>query len=596
MIPGQSLNNSHGIRLYENKRSVGGKYWQMRSEDERLSMALSQKFGLSYTAGQIMAGRGLTLETSESYLSPKLRDLMPDPIHLKDMDMAILRLMKALEKKEKIAIFGDYDVDGATSSALLKRYFRSIGHDVFIYIPDRIDEGYGPNAAALRYLKRQGIDLVVMVDCGTTSFEPLKVAQDMQLDVIVVDHHAAQPLLPPAIAVINPNRLDETSSLTNLCAAGVSFMMLVALHRLLRQQGWFSKCPEPDLRQYLDLVALGTVCDVMPLTGLNRAFVAQGLQIMRQRGNQGLMALSDVAGLSEIPSAYHLGFVLGPRINAGGRVGKSDLGSRLLSTLDFAEAKALASQLHQLNQERQAIEMEVTEEAYRQIDRFALHKNPVLVVQGEGWHPGVIGIVASRVKEKYFRPSCVVGFDNEVGKGSGRSISGVHLGAAMHAAQQQSLLVNGGGHAMAAGFTVLKDRYTAFHDFLQERLGGQVASTEPTLDIDAILSPSGVSKELLKGLCLMEPFGAANPTPKFVLSYVTVAYAEQVGINHIRCQFMGQDGVRLKGMAFRALDTDLGTALLSKRQRLFHAAGSLKLDSWGGREDVVFFVDDLMEA
>lgn len=588
-------------RLYDNKQSLTGKYWQLRPRHDRMALTLCQNFDLPSTAGEILAGRGLTTETLSSYLSPTLRELMPDPSHLHDMNKAVDRIINALRKKEKIAVFGDYDVDGATSSALLKRYFHDVGYAVHIYIPDRIDEGYGPNSAALRQLKQEGYGLILMVDCGTTAFEPLTTAVDIGLDVIVIDHHTAQPALPPAVAVINPNRLDENSPLTDLCAAGMAFMLVVALHRALKQMdespGLLAGFSSLDLRQYLDLVALGTVCDVMPLTGLNRALVTQGLKIMRQRNNIGLAALADIAALTEPPSAYHLGFQLGPRINAGGRVGQADLGARLLSTRDPIEARAIAIELDQFNKERQEIEADVTMEAYQQIERFALHKNPVIVVQGERWHPGVIGIVASRVKEKFSRPVCIVSFDEQhMGKGSGRSITGVHLGSAMHAAHHHGLLEHGGGHAMAAGFSLLRENYTAFHDFLQEKLGPQVALSEPVLDVDALLSPSGATEEILNHLQLMEPFGAANPTPKFILQYVKIGYAEKIGVNHVRCQLVGQDGTRLKGMAFRALDSALGQALLSQRHKLFHVAGTLKLDTWGGRREMSCMIDDLMEV
>lgn len=580
--------------LYFGRRSINGKTWKLRTADEREVTTLRQRLDLPQTICEMLGARGFSAETAPSFLAPTLKELMPDPSHLLDMDKAVDRIVRALQAKEKIVVFGDYDVDGATSSALLRRYFREIGHPISVYIPDRIDEGYGPNAPALQLLQRQGHTLTLMVDCGTTAFEALTAAADCSLDVIVIDHHTAQPTLPPAVAIINPNRLDENSPLGNLCAAGVAFMLLVALHRRLRVLGWFDGKVEPDLRENLDLVALGTVCDVMPLTGLNRAFVTQGLKVMRQRRNIGLTALSDVAALTEAPTAYHLGFILGPRINAGGRVGKATLGTNLLTTEDFVEARAIARELDHYNKERQEIEGVVTQEAYTQIDDLNLSDNPVIIVRGKDWHPGVIGIVASRIKEKYSRPVCVVSFDQGVGKGSGRSISGVHLGAAMHAAQQSGLLVNGGGHAMAAGFTVTDDLYPQFHTFLQERLKEHVANAEPTLEVDAILAPSGATASLLETFSLFEPFGAGNPTPKFVLQYVRIPYAEKIGVNHLRCQVQGQDGTRIKAMAFRALDTQMGQALLSNRHQLYHAAGTLKLDTWNGQRTVAFFLEDLM--
>ena len=582
--------------LYPGKISVLGKKWYLQDSNERTALDLSQRFDLSLPIAEILTTRGVTFETAASYLAPTLRSLMPDPSHLKDCNQAVSRIMQALHQKEKICIFADYDVDGATSSALWRRYFRDIGCATSLYIPDRIDEGYGPNSQAMELLKKQGIQLVIMVDCGTTSFDPLETARQCGLDVIVVDHHTAQPLLPPCVALVNPNRLDETSPLTTLCAAGVSFMVIAALQRALREAGYFKgTLKEPDLRLYMDLVALGTVCDVMPLTGLNRAFVSQGLKIFKNRENIGLAALSDIAGVSEALTAYHLGFLLGPRINAGGRVGQADLGSRLLTTLDPIEAKQIAQQLNVLNQERQAIEAQVTEEAFLEIERLGLHENPLIVVKGIQWHPGVIGIVASRIKEKFNRPACVVSFDEKgVGKGSGRSITGVHLGTAMHAARQKNLLVHGGGHAMAAGFTVTHDCYDSFYTFLQGKLAQQVALTTPSLYIDSALNLSGATEVLVDSLALLEPFGSGNPTPKFSLSYVKIAHAEKVGATHIRCRLKSQEGSYLKGMAFRAVDTPLGNALLAKKDCLFHVAITLKLDTWSGRREVVCFIEDLM--
>lgn len=586
------------VHLYQGQRSVLGKYWQKRVVDDRNSITLSQQFNVPLSVGEILSGRGITSESAAFFMAPRLRDVLPDPSALKDCDKAVNRIIQALQRQEKICVFGDYDVDGATASALLRRYFRAIGHETSLYIPDRIDEGYGPNAEAMRMIHQRGHSLVIMVDCGTTAFDPLTTAQDLGLDVIVVDHHSAQPALPPACAIINPNRLDEDSPLTTLCAAGVTFMLLVALNRALRQHGWFTvQRPEPDLKTYLDLVALGTVCDVMPLTGLNRAFVAQGLAIMRQRSNIGVCALLDSANVFEPPSAYHLGFVLGPRINAGGRVGQADLGSRLLTTQDPIEARSIAEKLTRFNEERKEIEHTVTQEALAKIDYLELDKNPVIMVSGKGWHPGVIGIVASRLKEKFSRPACVVSFDEQgVGKGSGRSITGVNLGGAMHMACHLNLLRHGGGHGMAAGFTVMDAQYAEFDAFLQARLGEQIRLTEPTLTVDGVIAVSGATADLVTHLAALEPFGMGNPSPKFALQYAFIDYAEQVGADHVRCQIRGQDGTKLKGIAFRALSTPLGEAMLKNRHQLFHIAGSLKIDKWGRKAEVSCTVEDLMIA
>lgn len=586
--------NDETYPLFEGQKSINGKVWLFKEQNMRDIMAISQRFGVSDFVASILLKRGLNLHQVEHYLNPTLRQEMQDPSHLKDMDKGILRLVDALQNKEKIAIFGDYDVDGATSSALLHRYLRDVGCHTRIYIPQRLEEGYGPNTPALQLLHKEGYNLIIMVDCGTTAFEPLEAAVQMGQDIIVVDHHISQANLPPAYALINPNRLDEDSPLTHLCAAGLCFMVIAALHRALKTIQWFEDRPEPDIRQYLDLVALGTVCDVMPLTGLNRAFVAQGLKVMARRENVGLRALADIAGLSEAPSTYHLGFLLGPRINAGGRVGKADYGSKLLSTLDDLEAIQLARELDLYNSERKEIEQMVLDQAFDQVERQQLHRHPVILVGQEGWHPGVIGIVAGRLKERYSRPVCVVGFENGMGKGSGRSIHGVNLGNVMHTATHKGLLVYGGGHAMAAGFTVAQENYDAFHGYLIEQLREQVANIEPSLEIDAILTPSGATLSLVEELKRLEPFGSGNATPRFCLHRAQVAYAERVGVDHIRCQLVGEDGARLKAMAFRSLGTPLGELILSRNGKSIQVAGTLKVDSWQGRKSVTCFIDDAM--
>ncbi len=580
--------------LFEGQSSVMGRRWVHQEVDPRHALQLAQNHGIGTLSASILLRRGLTFETAGQFLQPTLRDLMPDPSHLKDLDGGVERVIKALLEKETIAVFGDYDVDGATATALLRRYFTDIGASLRVYIPQRIEEGYGPTIPAMEKLAQEGTTTLLMVDCGTTAFDPLNEAKNLGMDVIVIDHHMSQASLPVATAVINPNRLDEESPLTHLCAAGLSFVFMVALHRRLRQEGWFDGKVEPDLRQYLDLVALGTVCDVMQLTGLNRAFVSQGLKVMARRGNPGLRALSDVAGLDDMPSAYHLGFLIGPRINAGGRVGCADYGSRLLSTNDVLEAQQLARELDLYNKERQAIESLVLEEAIVQVESKGLDRHPVILVGQEGWHPGVIGIVAGRLKERYNRPTCVVGFDGDLGKGSGRSIVGVNLGTAMHVAVHQRLLVAGGGHTMAAGFTVMKDQFDAFYAFIRDHLRQQVSSVDPVLEVDGLLTPSGATLELIRELKMLEPFGNGNPTPKFCIHKARIVYAESIGVNHIRCALEGEDGTRLKAMAFRALGTPLGDEILSRNNRPIQVAGTLKADTWNGRTTVTCFIDDVL--
>lgn len=576
--------------------SATGKEWQIKAADERLILGLVQKHDLSEIVARMLVNRGIDLENVSSYLQPTLRSFLPDPSCLLDMDIAIERTIYAIENKQKIVVYGDYDVDGATASALLRSYFQEINHPIGLYIPDRIEEGYGANSQALSYLSSEKYELVLMVDCGTTSFEPLEHANSLGLDVIVLDHHTAQPALPKAIGIINPNRLDQTLGnydyLRYLCAAGVTFLFLVGLQRALRQKGWFNEKKEPDLLEYLGLVALGTVCDVMPLKGLNRAYVSQGLKILRQRNNLGLVTLGNLASLNEAITAYHLGFILGPRINAGGRVGQADLGSRLLTTQDALEAKKIAEQLHHFNQQRQEIEKQVLEDAIEQIESKQLYQNPVLLVSQDGWHPGVIGIVASRLKERYNRPACVVGFENDIGKGSGRSISGVELGTAMHLAVHQNLLQKGGGHAMAAGFTIAREQYDQFYNFLNEQLGKQIRDIKPTLKIDGYLSIGGATISLLESLQQLEPFGNGNSSPKFAFRHVHISYLDTVGENHLRCQVNDEAGNRLKAMAFRAKNTDLGNFLQSTKGRKIELAGTLKLDSWNGSSQICFMIED----
>lgn len=594
MLPQQPDRIPLSHRPLGNQKSLTGRFWEMRQGDERLSLALGQRHNLPMVLAEILAARGHSLETIQDFLTPTIKALLPDPSHLLDLDRGVERVIRAMEGGQKIVVFADYDVDGATASALLRRYLRDIGYECGLYIPNRIEEGYGPNVPAMHTLKDQGYDLILMVDCGSTAFEPLNAAHELEMDIVVLDHHAAQAKLPPAYALINPNRLDETSPLTHLCAAGLTFVFLVGLHRQLRCHGWFTSRPEPDLRQYLDLVALGTVCDVMPLNGLNRAFVTQGLKVMGQRGNMGLNQLLETAGLEDPPSTYHLGFVLGPRINAGGRVGQADFGSRLLTTTDLSEAQYIAEHLNLYNKERQTIELQVLEEALTQITRQNLDQLPLIMVSGDGWHPGVIGIVASRIKERFNRPACVVGFAQDIGKGSGRSVQGIHLGSAMHSACHKGLLVYGGGHAMAAGFTVEKDKYQAFYDHLLESFAQGLNAMEPIYDIDGLLTISGATVDFVHQLSLLEPYGNGNPTPRFAFIHVKIGYATIVGQHHIKVDLIAEDGSRLKAMAFRAVDTELGNFLLENRHQPCHMAGSLKLNTWMGKTEICLTIEDII--
>ena len=579
------------------ERSATGKWWRERDLDERLGITIAQRFGVPEIVGRVMASRGIGLDDAESFLSPTLRDLMPDPSSLKDMDKAASRIADAIEAGEKLAIFGDYDVDGATSTALLKRFFRALGADAPVHIPDRMKEGYGPNAPALLELQRNGANLILTVDCGVTAYAPLQEAKDAGIEIIVVDHHAAEPELPPAVAVVNPNRLDDESGLGNLCAAGVAFLLCVAILREVRSRGWLEKAGlrAPDLRNWLDLVALGTVCDVVPLRGLNRAFVTQGIKVMRHRSNVGMTALADIAGVNETPSAYHLGFVLGPRVNAGGRVGESFLGTTLLSGENPAEAQDIARKLDEYNRERKAIEDIVLDQAISAAEGKSKVGSMVLV-GGEDWHPGVIGIVASRLKDRYHVPSLVMGMVDGVYKGSARSVRGIDLGAAIIAARQSGLLINGGGHGMAAGFTLEPEKRDAFEAFLEERFAKIIAENDirPTITVDGALHAAGATLDLVEALENLGPFGAGNAEPRFVFVDCRVIKADVVGADHVRCILTGSNGKgRLKAIAFRCLDNDMGQTLIKHGGRPLHILGHLRRDSWQGREGVQLMIDDV---
>ncbi|MFV3073203.1 single-stranded-DNA-specific exonuclease RecJ [Niveispirillum fermenti] len=578
--------------------SITGRRWKARNSDERLALALAQAHGLPELVGRLLAGRGVGVEEAERFLTPTLRAFMPDPSVLHDMDVAAERLARAIRDGEKVAVFGDYDVDGATSTALLNRFFRSLGRELRVYIPDRIEEGYGPNLPALLKLKAEGVVLVVTVDCGVTSFDPLHGAVAAGLEVVVVDHHKAEPRLPAVTAVVNPNRLDEPAGgpLSTLAAVGVTFLLIVAVNRALRKSGFYSNGrTEPDLMSWLDIVALGTVCDVVPLVGLNRAFVAQGLRVMGKRANIGISALADVAGVNEAMDAYHAGYIIGPRVNAGGRVGRADLGTTLLATESAAEAAALAKELHAFNAERRAIEAAVLDDAIAMMDAEVDTCPELVLAVGEGWHPGVIGIVASRLKDRYSRPACVVALDGVLGKASGRSVRGVDLGSAIIAARQAGLLVAGGGHAMAAGFTVERERIDDLRAFLRERIARQlddVGPLVPSMSLDGAMSVRAANTELLRHLERLAPYGTGNAEPRFAVTDARIVKADVVGANHVRCILTGSDGSRLKSIAFRAMDGDLGPALLQSGGRPMHLAGTLRPDRWNGNDGVQLLIDD----
>ena len=584
------------------ERSFTGKRWHERLVDARLGLTLAQRLSVPEIIGRALAARGVGVDDAESYLNPTLREYFPDPRHLIDMDVAVERLVRAVRGGEKIAVFGDYDVDGATSAALIKRFFAAVGAEVAVYIPDRLKEGYGPNEAALIKLRRQGIDIVITVDCGISAHGPLAAAAEAGLDVIVVDHHVAEATLPRALAVINPNRLDEHSPHGALAAVGVAYLLCVAVNAGLREAGWYGdgaarRRAEPDLIRWLDLVALGTVCDMVPLTGLNRALASQGLKVLAKRRNTGLAALADVVGLDARPEAWHLGFVLGPRINAGGRVGDADLGVRLLTTNDESEARALAMRLDGQNTERKAIEAAVLEQALAQAE--GERGAGVVFVSAQGWHPGVIGIVASTLARRFGRPALVVALLNGVCKGSGRSVKGVDLGSSVIAARQEGLLINGGGHPMAAGFTVARDNLGALREFIEARVAAEIEAGDigPTLMLDGALKPEATTVGLVDLIGRLGPFGSGNAEPRFAFPSVRVAKADVVGENHVRCFLTASEGGgRLKAIAFRSAGTALGDALLDRSGLALHIAGHVRRDDWKGRDGVQLLIDDAAPA
>ncbi|MEM8688241.1 MAG: single-stranded-DNA-specific exonuclease RecJ [Pseudomonadota bacterium] len=584
----------------EVEQSVSGRSWMPRELSPRNAEAISQRTGLPELLGRVLAGRDVLAEGAEEFLAPSLRSLMPDPSSLQDMDKAAARIAKAIKDKEQIAVIGDYDVDGTTSSTLLLQYLNSVGRSADIHIPDRLKEGYGPNREAISRLKERGAELLVTVDCGIRSHDPLSHAQELGLEAIIVDHHQADEELPAAVAVVNPNRLDDVSGQGHLAAVGVTFLLVVAVNRELRNAGWYEAegLEAPDLLNWLDLVALGTVCDVVPLKGLNRAYVTQGLKMMSRRRNVGIAALSDTARLSRTPDVHALSFVLGPRLNAAGRLGRSELGISLLSATDRGPASQAAQELERLSKERQQIELELVEEAVAQAERSLgeTASLPVLVVAGKNWHPGVLGLVASRLKERFHRPSIALGLA-ETGEatGSGRSILGVDLGASVARAVDDGILMKGGGHAMAAGMSLKNTDLGALRAFLEDDLreAAEVAMAEAALEVDGALSAGGATMELIDLLQKAGPYGAGNPQPIFAFPAHRIAYADLAGKDHVRCQLVAGDGARLQAIAFRSVGTDLGELLLSERQLPLHVAGRLVANDWGGSRKPQLLIDDV---
>ncbi len=583
------------------RQSVSGVSWEHRltERQDMIALAIAQGYGVSDIVARVLAGRGVTAEQTERFLDPTIRDLLPDPASLTDMDRAAARIAAAVMAREKVAIFGDYDVDGAASSALLKRFLTHFSVPSEIYIPDRIFEGYGPNPDAMRELVSRGATLIVTVDCGTNSAASIDAANEAGADVVVLDHHQVGGALPAAIAVVNPNRDDDLSGQGHLCAAGVVFLALVQTARILRSR--MADATPPDLLSLLDIVALATVCDVVPLTGVNRAFVVKGLQMARQQKNEGLAALARVSRIGEPISTFHLAYLIGPRINAGGRIGDAALGSRLLATDDPVEARTIAETLDRLNQERQLMEQEMLAAARAEADaELAGGNGPAIVVTASNsWHPGIVGLLASRLKDHARRPAFAIAFNaNGIGTGSGRSVSGFDLGRLVREAAIAGLIVKGGGHGMAAGITVERARLGELRAFFEERAAADVfrLQGEESLAIDGALAAEGATLSLLDALEQAGPFGAGHVAPVFALPRHRLADARPVGTNHIRVELQSESGGRIQAIAFRAVDTALGEFLFKNRGKTIHVAGSLSGNYWNGNRTVQFRITDAARA
>ena len=572
------------------ERSLTGRPWRARLDaaGEARALAITQIAGQDELMSRILAGRGVGIEGVERHLDPTLRDLMPDPFTMREMEAATARLKRAVERRERVAIFGDYDVDGAASAALLSEYLQACGCETLIHIPDRVVEGYGPNVEAMAAFKAKGASLVVTVDCGAVSFEPFTEAARLGLDVVVFDHHQAPEALPHAAAIVDPNRQDDLSGLGYLCAAGVVYMGLVALNRALRESSFFNGARPPDLMAALDLVALATVADVVPLVGLNRAFVTRGLAVMRRRERPGLAALFDAAGADGPPRCYHLGYLIGPRINAGGRIGDAALGARLLTTRDDLRAREIADELDRLNRARQEIEVAMLAEAEAEaLAGLGLEeRGACVVVAGEGWPPGVVGIIAARLKERFERPAFALALNGAVATGSGRGIAGVDLGRVVRAAVEAGLAIKGGGHAMAAGVTLARARLGDFRAFLEEQLAAPVATARASagLVVDAAVAAAAATPALVRSIEAAGPFGCGNPEPLFALPRHRLTEVFPVGTDHLKLRAVAGDGQPIEAIAFRAAGKPLGDGLDRAKGGLVHLAGTLSINTYGGRE------------
>jgi len=578
--------------LLDVNNSYSGNKWSLRSKNEELISSIQKDSQIDYITARIIAGRKIDLADVQDFLNPSLRKLLPDPSSMQDMDKAAKIIFNAIKGNKKITIFADYDVDGATSAAQLVKWARNFEVELEIYVPDRIREGYGPSIEAFNHLKKNGSDLVITVDCGAAAYSALVAAQALDLSIVVIDHHLMDADMPPAEALVNPNRIDDSSKLNYLAAAGVTFMLLVALNREARAQNFKNI---PDLFDYLDLAALGTICDVVPLKGLNRAIVKQGLKVFSRESNIGLKSLMFETNTKSPITPYHCGFVLGPRINAGGRIGKANIGAELLSTENRQLAIKYAQELDRVNSERRILQDKILDEAL--LKTLSMHKtNSVLVVSMEGWHPGVIGIVAGRLKERFNKPVIVIGIDeNGIGKGSGRSIQGIDLGNEIKKLYEKGLLISGGGHEMACGLTIENKYIKTFHEILEKNLSDRInfIRSKFSIKIDALLNISAVNMDLINSINQIGPYGSGNPTPTFAFAELRVAYADRVKGGHIRCNFEDKNGQRIKGICFRAEELGFEEILLNERNRYLHIVGTLKENTWNGHTSIDLQVIDV---
>ena len=578
-----------------NSLSVSGKNWILKKYNQEETSFLKDNFSLDEITSKLLCIRKIKREEVNSFLNPSIKNFLPNPNNLTDMVKTSVRTLEAVEKKEKIGIFGDYDVDGATSTALLGKYFSELKISYEIYIPDRRKEGYGPSVKSFEELIKKGVKIIFTVDCGTLSFKAIDYAKKNNIDVIVLDHHQSEVNLPNAYSVVNPNRFDDKSNLQYLCAAGVTFMFLVSMNRILRSKKWFinNEINEPNLINYLDLVSLGTVCDVVPLIGLNRAMVKQGLKILKLKKNLGLKTLLDICRIESNPSIYHLGYMLGPRINAGGRVGKCSHGANLLLESDPKNVFKLATELDKYNKERQILEKELLQKILNETKDYS--KDPVLILSGKNWHEGVIGIVAARLKDKFNKPVIIISIENDIGKASARSIVGFDIGSIIIAANQEKILLKGGGHKMAGGFSIKIENIKIFKDFIFRKFRNinEDLSKERPLYLDSVISATAVNLDFYNKVNLLAPFGSGNPEPKFIIENLKTVNGKVVGEKHIKSVLIGQDGTSLKSIAFNAVEADLGAYLLKKNNKLFNIAGKLSLNEWKGQSNVEFIIDDI---